>query len=58
MERPRPDGPGRLRRAYFSGKLTDYALPQEEIDRALADLADFPKPLGREMKNVSFNPSS
>ena len=30
--------------AYFSGKLTDYALPQEEIDRALADLADFPKP--------------
>ncbi|GAK49637.1 tryptophan synthase beta chain 2 [Candidatus Moduliflexus flocculans] len=28
--------------AYFSGKLQDYALPQEEIDRAEAVLKDYP----------------
>ena len=28
--------------AYFSGKLEDYALPQEEIDRAEAVLKDYP----------------
>jgi tryptophan synthase beta chain len=29
---------------YLGGELQDHALPQEEIDRAEADLADFPKP--------------
>jgi len=29
---------------YLSGQLTDYALPQEEIDRAEAELKDLPKP--------------
>lgn len=29
---------------YFEGKLQDYAHPQEEIDRAEAELADYPKP--------------
>ncbi len=28
--------------AYFGGKLVDYALPQEEIDRAEAVLKDYP----------------
>lgn len=28
--------------AYFSGKLQDYTLPQEEIDRAEAVLKDYP----------------
>lgn len=30
--------------AYFSGKLSDYALPAEEIKRALDAIADLPKP--------------
>ncbi|MFH1135698.1 MAG: TrpB-like pyridoxal phosphate-dependent enzyme [Pseudomonadota bacterium] len=30
--------------AYFSGKLTDYVLPEEEIARALKVIADYPKP--------------
>ncbi len=30
--------------AYFAGKLSNYELPQEEIDRALADIAPLPKP--------------
>jgi len=30
--------------AYFQGKLFDYELPQEEIDRALKALEGFPKP--------------
>ena len=30
--------------AYLSGKLTDYALPQDEIERALAVIKDLPKP--------------
>ena len=30
--------------AYLSGKLADYALPKEEIDKALGDLAGLPKP--------------
>lgn len=30
--------------AYFSGKLHDYALPEEEIQRALETLKDYPKP--------------
>jgi tryptophan synthase beta chain len=28
---------------YFSGKLTDYALPEEEIERALKAIAGLPK---------------
>ena len=30
--------------AYLSGKLTDYAMAEEEIQRALKDLRDLPKP--------------
>ncbi len=30
--------------AYFSGQLADHALPEEEIQRALADIAPLPKP--------------
>ncbi len=30
--------------AYFSGKLQDFALPDEEIQRALETLKDYPKP--------------
>ncbi|MFH0825841.1 MAG: TrpB-like pyridoxal phosphate-dependent enzyme [Pseudomonadota bacterium] len=30
--------------AYFQGKLFDYDLPQEEIERALRAIASFPKP--------------
>jgi len=30
--------------AYFRGKLQDYSLPQEELDRSLAVLAGLPKP--------------
>jgi len=30
--------------AYLSGQLSDHALPQEEIERALKDIAPFPKP--------------
>ena len=30
--------------AFLSGKLADYELPDEEIERALQDIADFPKP--------------
>jgi tryptophan synthase beta chain len=30
--------------AYFVGKLEDYELPQEEIERALRDIAAFPVP--------------
>jgi len=30
--------------AYLDGKLTDYVLPQEEIDRAVQDLESYPKP--------------
>lgn len=30
--------------AYFAGTLSDYALPEEEIQRALKDIAPFPKP--------------
>ena len=30
--------------AYMSGRLTDYSLPQEEIDKNLAALASYPKP--------------
>ncbi|MDY6850525.1 MAG: TrpB-like pyridoxal phosphate-dependent enzyme [Thermodesulfobacteriota bacterium] len=30
--------------AYFSGKLSDYALPAEEIKQALEAIADLPKP--------------
>jgi len=33
-ERPWPDGPARLQ-LYFHDKLQDYALPKEDIDRAL-----------------------
>ncbi len=29
---------------YFAGDLEDYTLPQEEIDRALAEIAHLPKP--------------
>jgi tryptophan synthase beta chain len=30
--------------AYFQGKLTDYSLPQEEIDKGIEELKDLPKP--------------
>jgi tryptophan synthase beta chain len=30
--------------AYLSGKLADHAMPEEEIERALADIAALPKP--------------
>lgn len=30
--------------AYMSGKLTDYSLPQEDIDQNLAALSSYPKP--------------
>jgi tryptophan synthase beta chain len=30
--------------AYFAGQLTDHALPDEEIERALKDLEGYPKP--------------
>ncbi|MEE9418031.1 MAG: TrpB-like pyridoxal phosphate-dependent enzyme [Desulfatiglandaceae bacterium] len=30
--------------AYLSGQLSDHALPEEEIERALKDIAPFPKP--------------
>ncbi|MBU1902285.1 MAG: pyridoxal-phosphate dependent enzyme, partial [Proteobacteria bacterium] len=30
--------------AYFAGKLADYALPKEEIQRALKDIEPLPKP--------------
>ena len=30
--------------AYFSGQLHDYALPEDEIERALDTLKDYPKP--------------
>jgi len=30
--------------AYFAGQLEDYVLPDEEIQRALADIAPLPKP--------------
>ena len=29
---------------YFHGKLSDYELPKEEIDRAEAAIKDYPKP--------------
>jgi tryptophan synthase beta chain len=28
---------------YFDGQLSDYTLPQEEIERAEAELKNFPK---------------
>ena len=30
--------------AYFQGKLTDYSLPQEEIDKGIEELKELPKP--------------
>jgi len=30
--------------AYMSGKLKDYELPQSEIDSALDEIKDYPKP--------------
>jgi tryptophan synthase beta chain len=30
--------------AYLRGKLTDHALPEEEIHRALRDIDKLPKP--------------
>jgi tryptophan synthase beta chain len=30
--------------AYLDGKLSDHDLPEEEIERALKDIADLPKP--------------
>ncbi len=30
--------------SYLDGKLTDYVLPQEEIDRAVKELENYPKP--------------
>ena len=31
--------------AYASGQLVDYELPEEEIQKALAEIQDLPKPL-------------
>ncbi len=31
--------------AYFSGKLVDYELPEEEIQKALDEIKDLPKPV-------------
>lgn len=33
--------------AYFSGKLSDYVLPEEELRKSLATTAGFPKPAVR-----------
>jgi len=33
--------------AYLSGKLTDYSLPQEQIDKNLQELAGLPRPEAR-----------
>jgi len=30
--------------AYFSGKLSDYSLPQETIESNIKGLGDLPKP--------------
>jgi tryptophan synthase beta chain len=30
--------------AYMSGKLQDYELPDAEIQKAVAELKDYPKP--------------
>ncbi|NQU75401.1 MAG: hypothetical protein HQ546_03670 [Planctomycetes bacterium] len=30
--------------AFFQGKLMDYSLPQEEIDKYLSELDGLPKP--------------
>jgi hypothetical protein len=30
--------------AYLRGKLSDHALPSEEINRALSDISKLPKP--------------
>jgi len=30
--------------AYLRGKLSDHALPEEEIQRALRDISKLPKP--------------
>jgi len=30
--------------AYFEGRLKDHPLPEEEIKRALEDIAPLPKP--------------
>jgi len=30
--------------AYFRGKLSDHALPQEELEKSLASIKDLPKP--------------
>jgi tryptophan synthase beta chain len=30
--------------AYLEGKLQDYELPTEEIERALQDISSLPKP--------------
>jgi hypothetical protein len=30
--------------AYLRGKLSDHALPEEEIQRALRDISQLPKP--------------
>jgi len=32
--------------AYLSGRLCNHALPEEEIDRALKDISELPKPKG------------
>jgi tryptophan synthase beta chain len=30
--------------AYFSGKLTDYPLPQDEMNKSLKSIEGLPKP--------------
>jgi tryptophan synthase beta chain len=39
--------------AYLSGQLFDHALPEEEIHRALADIAPLPKPKQYKPGNIS-----
>ena len=39
--------------AYLAGKLTDYALPTDEIKRALEDIAPLPKPKQYREGNIS-----
>ena len=31
---------------YFGGELVDYELPEEDLDKLRASMADFPKPQG------------
>jgi hypothetical protein len=32
---------------YFNGELSDYALPETDLQKFTAPLSDFPKPKGK-----------